>query len=67
MSCMVSNNASRLVAEKIAQHSPLPTDLLALLEGQLSYGEIQDAIADLLDHDQIVLDADRHLRMKNAA
>jgi len=67
MACMATENACRLVAEQIAQHSPRPTDLLTLLDGQLSYSEIQEALAELLHSGEIVLDSERHLRIKEAA
>jgi hypothetical protein len=67
MAYMARENAFRLVAEQIAQHSPQPTELLTLLEGQLSYGEIQEAVVGLIDSGEVVLDPERHLRIKQAA
>lgn len=67
MASMVTANVHQIVAQQIAQHAPRPTDLLTLLQGQFTYADIQDAVAELLDSGEVILDADQHLRIKNAA
>lgn len=66
MVCMTDTETRRRVVRLVAERSPRPTELLQLLQ-DLSYSEVQDVIAELLDSGQIELDAERRLRTKKAA
>jgi hypothetical protein len=66
MVCMTENETRRRVLQLISEKSPRPTELLELLK-DLSYSEVQDVIAELLDYGQVELDAERRLRTKRAA
>jgi hypothetical protein len=66
MVCMTENETRRRVLQLISERSPRPTELLELFQ-DLSYSEVQDIVAELLDYGQVELDAERRLRTKRAA
>ena len=51
----------------VREHTPRPTELLTLLQHELSYRDVQDALSELLDNGEIVLDSERHLRVPPVA
>jgi len=66
MVCMTEREICKRVLALIDKNSPRPTELLEIAK-DLSYSEIQDVIAELLDSGQIELDADRRLRSRKSA
>jgi hypothetical protein len=66
MVCMTENETRRRVLQLISERSPRPTELLELFQ-DLSYSEVQDIVAELLDYGQVELDAERRLRTNRAA
>jgi hypothetical protein len=57
---------NRVIAVVRAQ-SPRPTELLDILQKDFSYRDVQDALSELLDDQQIMLDSKRHLKLVAAA
>jgi hypothetical protein len=66
MVCMTEQAIRQRIARLIADNSPRPTELLKMAN-DLSYGEVQDVIAELLDSGQVELDVDRRLKSKRPA
>jgi hypothetical protein len=56
-------NPRQVVTDAIREQEPKPTQLLALLSSQLSYGKIQDILSELLELGTVELGSDRRLRM----
>lgn len=67
MVCMVAPETRNEVLRMVQEHSPRPTELLKLLSAKLSYDEIQDALSELLDSGEVVLNSDRHLNLRTRA
>jgi hypothetical protein len=67
MVCMVEQSILQSVEAAIGEHSPKPTELLDILHDKYSYTEIQEAVAELLDSGRVLLDTQRHLKVKQAA
>jgi hypothetical protein len=67
MVCMLAKETRDEVIRMIRDNSPSPTELLKLLESRLSYREIQEALAELLESGEILLDSDRRLSVKSRA
>lgn len=67
MVCMVATNAHELLLEVIRELSPLPTELIARLSGRLSYQQVQDTLADLMESGDVQLDSSLHLRVTSRA
>ena len=66
MICMVPPKVRDRVLSAVQEHSPRPTELLDLLS-ELSYGEVQDALSQLLDEGEVDLTSDRHLKPRRSA
>jgi hypothetical protein len=58
-----SSRAKESVLDIVRTQSPRPTELLELLQVKLSYREVQDTLALLLDTGEIEMGADRRLRV----
>lgn len=56
-------NPRQVVTDAIREQEPKPTQLLALLSSQVSYGKIQDILSELLESGTVELGSDRRLRM----
>ncbi len=67
MVCMVTQETRDEVVGMVRKHSPRPTELLKLLEERMSYREVQDALAELLESGEITLDSERRLIAKPLA
>jgi hypothetical protein len=67
MVCMLAKETRTEVLRIIQEHSPRPTELLKLLSPKLSYDEIQDALSELLDSGEVVLNSERHLCLRTKA
>jgi hypothetical protein len=67
MVCMLERETLERVLELVRRDSPRPTELLKALESQMSYSDLQDAISELLDSGEVVLDSERRLRIKSNA
>lgn len=59
---MTSPDLVKELLEVIGSHSPRPLDLLEIMSERWSYQEIQDALAELMEQEKIVLSSDLHLR-----
>lgn len=67
MVCMVAKQTRDEVVRVVRENSPRPTELLKLLESRMSYRDVQDALAELLETGEVTLDSDRRLIVKSAA
>ena len=64
---MVHQEIIDRVLEQVQKDSPRPIELLTVLESQMSYRDVQDAISELLDSDKVILDSDRKLHINSQA
>jgi hypothetical protein len=67
MSVTASPQAKDTILEIVRKQSPRPTELLELLQATLSYREVQDTLALLLDTGEIEMGSDRRLRVPQVA
>jgi hypothetical protein len=67
MVCMVEPQIRERVLAKIREHSPLPTELVALLKNEMSYLEVQDVLSELIESGKVTLDSNLHLHAKQLA
>jgi|HubBroStandDraft_6_1064221.scaffolds.fasta_scaffold647990_2 hypothetical protein len=67
MVCMVEPQVRERVLGVIREHSPLPTELVELLNKEMSYREVQDALSELLESGEVTLESNLHLRVKPLA
>lgn len=52
------------VMDEVRSISPRPTELLELLRNDFSYRDVQDAVSELLENGDVVLDSERRLRVR---
>jgi len=64
MVCMVEPQVRERVLRAIKEHSPLPTELVELLNKEMSYREVQDALSELIESGEVTLDSNLHLHVK---
>ncbi len=67
MLCMSANRAKDIVMGKLREKSVRPTELLELLEQELSYADIQDALSELLHEGRVRLNTERHLSVSSGS
>jgi hypothetical protein len=68
MTSSVSADIKNRLLDLVRTKSPRPTELLTLLlKNDVSYSDVQDALALLLDSGEIEMDADRRLHIPPAA
>jgi len=67
MVCMVEPQIRERVLAQIRERSPLPTELVGLLENDMSYREVQDVLSELIESGEVILDSDLHLHIKPLA
>jgi hypothetical protein len=67
MVCMVESPIHEKVLEVIRAKSPLPTDLIRCFSDEMSYREVQDILAELIESGEVELDSSLHLRINPRA
>jgi hypothetical protein len=67
MTSSVSSDTKNLVLDLVRTNSPRPSELLEQLHDTLSYHDVQDALAVLLDSGQIEMGPDRRLHVPQVA